>query len=205
MSSPKTPSLFDALIPIVSLVLLLALAVYVFGSDAVGGPTQIALTLGAAIAAIIAIRNGHRWADIQEAIVAGIGTAMGAILILLTVGALIGAWLISGTVPSLIYYGLDLLDPHFFFVATCVICSITSLATGSSWTTAGTLGIALIGVAMGLGVSPAVAAGAVVSGAYFGDKMSPLSDTTNLAPAVAGSTLFEHIRHMLWTTTPAYV
>ncbi len=205
MSSPKTPSLFDALIPIVSLVLLLALAVYVFGSDAVGGPTQIALTLGAAIAAIIAIRNGHRWADIQEAIVAGIGTAMGAILILLTVGALIGAWLISGTVPSLIYYGLDLLDPHFFFVATCVICSITSLATGSSWTTAGTLGIALIGVAMGLGVSPAIAAGAVVSGAYFGDKMSPLSDTTNLAPAVAGSTLFEHIRHMLWTTTPAYV
>src|SRR5690606_40679087 len=180
-------------------------AVYLFGSDAVGGPTQIVLIVGAAVASLIAIKNGHRWADVQRAMVDGIGTAMGAILILLSVGALIGAWLISGTVPSLIYYGLDLLDPKFFFVATCLVCSITSLATGSSWTTAGTLGVALIGVAMGLGLSPAIAAGAVVSGAYFGDKMSPLSDTTNLAPAVAGSDLFEHIRHMAWTTVPSYL
>lgn len=205
MDSPKTPSLLDALIPVVSLILLLALTVYLFGSDAVSGPTQIVLILGAAIAAIIAVRNGHKWADIQEAVVAGIGTAMGAILILLAVGSLIGAWLISGTVPSLIYYGLDLLDPRFFFAATCLICSIASLATGSSWTTAGTLGVALVGVAMGLGLSPAIAAGAIISGAYFGDKMSPLSDTTNLAPAVAGSELFEHIRHMMWTTGPAYL
>ncbi len=205
MRTPKTPTLLDALLPVIALILLLALAVYLFGSDAVGGPTQIVLIIGAAIAAIVAIKNGHRWADVQQAMVDGIGTAMGAILILLSVGALIGAWVISGTVPSLIYYGLDLLDPRYFFAATCLICSIASLATGSSWTTAATLGVALIGVAMGLGLSPAMAAGAVVSGAYFGDKMSPLSDTTNLAPAVAGSELFEHIRHMLWTTGPSYV
>ncbi len=205
MSTPKSPTLLDALLPVVSLILLLALTVYLFGSDAVGGPTQIVLIIGAAVAAIVAIRNGHRWADVQQAIVDGIGTAMGAILILLSVGALIGAWLISGTVPSLIYYGLDLLDPKYFFAATCLICSITSLATGSSWTTAGTLGVALIGVAIGLGLSPAIAAGAVISGAYFGDKMSPLSDTTNLAPAVAGSELFEHIRHMAWTTGPSFI
>ncbi|HLT92333.1 MAG TPA: Na+/H+ antiporter NhaC [Woeseiaceae bacterium] len=205
MSSPKAPSLLDALIPLLTLIVLLVLCVYLFGSDATGGPTQIVLILGAAVAALVAVRNGHPWPEIQKAIVAGIGTAMGAIMILLMVGALIGAWLISGTVPSLIYYGLELLDPKFFFVATCLVCSITSLATGSSWTTAGTLGVALIGVAMGLGLSPAIAAGAVVSGAYFGDKMSPLSDTTNLAPAVAGSDLFEHIRHMAWTTVPSYL
>jgi Na+:H+ antiporter, NhaC family len=205
MSTPKTPTLLDALLPVLALIALLALAVYLFGSDAVGGPTQIVLIIGAAVASIIAIKNGHSWTNVQQAIVDGIGTAMGAILILLSVGALIGAWLISGTVPSLIYYGLDLLDPRYFFVATCLICSITSLATGSSWTTAGTLGVALIGVAMGLGLSPGIAAGAVISGAYFGDKMSPLSDTTNLAPAVAGSELFEHIRHMVWTTGPSYL
>lgn len=205
MTTAKTPSLLDALIPVVSLILLLSLAVYLFGSDAVSGPTQIVLIAGAVIASIIGIRNGHKWADIQVAIVGGIGTAMGAILILLAVGALIGTWLMSGTVPSLIYYGLELLDPRFFFAACCLICTITSLATGSSWTTAGTLGVALIGVAMGLGLSPAISAGAVVSGAYFGDKMSPLSDTTNLAPAVAGSGLFDHIRHMAWTTGPSYL
>lgn len=205
MSSLKAPSLLDALIPILSLIVLLVLCVYLFGSDAIGGPTQIVLVLGASIAALVAVKNGYAWRDIQEAIVSGIGTAMGAIMILLTVGSLIGAWLISGTVPSLIYYGLDLLDPRYFFVATCLVCSITSLATGSSWTTAGTLGVALIGVAMGLGLSLGIAAGAVISGAYFGDKMSPLSDTTNLAPAVAGSDLFEHIRHMVWTTGPSYL
>jgi NhaC family Na+:H+ antiporter len=163
------------------------------------------LILGAAIAAIVAIKNGHAWAELQTAMVAGISTAMGAILILLAVGALIGTWLMSGTVPTLIYYGLELLDPQYFFLATCVICAITALATGSSWTTAGTLGVALIGVAMGLSLSPAIAAGAVVSGSYFGDKMSPLSDTTNLAPAVAGTDLFTHIRHMTWTTGPSFL
>jgi NhaC family Na+:H+ antiporter len=205
MTTPRPPSLLDAVIPVVALILLLALAVYLFGSDASSGPTQIVLILGAAISAIIAIRNGHNWTDLQTAMIGGIGTAMGAILILLAVGALIGTWLMSGTVPALIYYGLELLNPRYFFVATCLICSIASLATGSSWTVAGTLGVALIGVAMGLSLSPAIAAGAVISGAYFGDKMSPLSDTTNLAPAVAGTDLFTHIRHMTWTTGPSYL
>ncbi|MFQ6006753.1 MAG: Na+/H+ antiporter NhaC family protein, partial [Woeseia sp.] len=201
----KTPSLIDALIPVVSLILMLGFSVYLFGSDSSSGPNQIVLTIAAGIAAIIAIRNGHRWIDIQQAIVAGIGTAMGAIMILLSVGALIGTWLMGGTVPSLIYYGLDLLNPQLFYVATCLICAIAALATGSSWTVAGTLGVALIGVAMGLGLSPAIAAGAIISGAYFGDKMSPLSDTTNLAPAVVGTDLFTHIRHMAWTTGPSFL
>ena len=205
MPDAKPPSLLDSVLPVVALIVLLALAVYLFGSDASSGPTQIVLIIGAAIAAIIAIRNGHQWADLQTAMIGGISTAMGAILILLAVGSLIGTWLMSGTVPALIYYGLELLDPQYFFVATCLICSIASLATGSSWTVAGTLGVALIGVAMGLSLSPAIAAGAVISGAYFGDKMSPLSDTTNLAPAVAGTDLFTHIRHMSWTTVPSYL
>ena len=205
MPQARTPTLLDALIPIVSLILLLALTVHLFGEDASSGPIQIVLILGAAIASLVAIKNGHRWRELQQAIVSGISTAMGAILILLAVGALIGTWLMSGTVPALIYYGLKLLDPQLFFAATCLICAVSSLATGSSWTVAGTLGVALIGVAMGLGLSPAVAAGAVISGAYFGDKMSPLSDTTNLASAVVGADLFDHIRHMIWTTIPSFL
>jgi NhaC family Na+:H+ antiporter len=205
MTTTKTPTLIDALIPVVSLIMMLFLSVRLFGSSSSSGPNQIVLTVGAAIAAIIAIKNGHKWIEIQKAIVAGIGAAMGAIMILFSVGALIGTWLMAGTVPSLIYFGLDLLNPQFFYAAACLICSIASLATGSSWTVAGTLGVALIGVAMGLGLSPAIAAGAIISGAYFGDKMSPLSDTTNLAPAVVGTDLFTHIRHMVWTTTPSFL
>jgi len=205
MTTAKTPTLIDALIPVASLVLMLALSVKLFGADSSSGPNQIVLTIGAAIAAIVAIRNGHRWVEIQKAIVAGIGTAMGAIMILLSVGALIGTWLMAGTVPSLIYYGLELLNPQVFYAAACLICAIASLTTGSSWTVAGTLGVALIGVSMGLGLSPEIAAGAIISGAYFGDKMSPLSDTTNLAPAVVGIDLFTHIRHMAWTTFPSFL
>ena len=205
MSTTRSPSLIDALIPVVSLVGMLGVSVYLFGSDSSSGPNQIVLTLAAAIAAIVAIKNGHEWPDILQAIVAGISTAMGAILILLSVGALIGTWLMAGTVPSLIFFGLKLLNPQLFYAASCLICAIAALATGSSWTVAGTLGVALIGVAMGLGLSPAIAAGAIISGAYFGDKMSPLSDTTNLAPAVVGTDLFTHIRHMVWTTTPSIV
>ncbi len=203
MREAKPANLLDSLIPVLSLILMLALSVYLFGADSSSGPNQIVLTLGAAIAAIVAIKNGHSWASILDAIVSGISTAMGAILILMSVGALIGTWLMAGTVPSLIYYGLELMNPQLFYAAACLVCCIASLATGSSWTTAGTLGVALIGVAMGLGLSAPIAAGAIVSGAYFGDKKSPLSDTTNLAPAVAGTDLFTHIRHMVWTTTPS--
>ena len=204
MNRPKEPTLIDALIPVVSLILMLFLSVILFGSDSSSGPNQIVLTLGAAIAAIVAIQNGHSWNDILAAIIDGIGTSMGAVLILLAVGGLIGTWLLAGTVPALIYYGLEILSPQWFYVATCIICAIAALSTGSSWTVAGTLGVALIGVALGLGLSAEIAAGAIISGAYFGDKMSPLSDTTNLAPAVAGTDLFTHIRHMVWTTAPSF-
>jgi NhaC family Na+:H+ antiporter len=194
----------EAMIPVASLVLMLGLSVYLFSDNSSQGPNQIVLTLGAAIAAIVGIRLGYKWGDLQRAIISGISTAMIAILILLSVGGLIGTWLMAGTVPSLIYFGLELLSPQWFFAATCVICAIAALATGSSWTVAGTLGVALIGVSMGLGLSPAIAAGAVISGAYFGDKMSPLSDTTNLAPAVVETDIFTHIRHMAWTTGPSF-
>ena len=205
MKTPRSPTLIDALIPIISLIVMLALCVYLFGDSSSQGPNQIVLTLGAAIGAIVGIRNGYSWAELQRAIINGISTAMGAILILLSVGGLIGTWLMSGTVPSLIFYGLELMNPQFFFAAACLICAIAALATGSSWTVAGTLGVALIGVSMGLGLSPAIAAGAIISGAYFGDKMSPLSDTTNLAPAVVETDLFTHIRHMAWTTGPSFL
>ncbi len=204
MTTPKSPSLVHALIPVIALVLMLALSVYLFGDSSSQGPNQIVLTLGAAIAAIVGIRLGYKWVELQSAIIAGISTAMIAILILLSVGGLIGTWLMAGTVPSLIYYGLELLNPKWFFAASCLICAIAALATGSSWTVAGTLGVALIGVSRGLGLSPAIAAGAIISGAYFGDKMSPLSDTTNLAPAVVETDIFTHIRHMAWTTGPSF-
>jgi NhaC family Na+:H+ antiporter len=203
--TPRTPSIVDALIPIVSLMIMLWLSVQLFGDGSSSGPNQIVLTIAAAIAAIVGIKNGHTWGDLQKAIVAGISTAMVAMLILLSVGGLIGTWLMSGTVPSLVYSGLELLNPQWFFAATCLICAIAALATGSSWTVAGTLGVALIGVSIGMGLSPAMTAGAIISGAYFGDKMSPLSDTTNLAPAVVGTDLFSHIRHMAWTTGPSFI
>ena len=204
MTTPRSPSLVDALIPVAALVVMLAMSVYLFGDSSSSGPNQIVLTLGAAIAAIVGIRMGYHWGELQRAIIAGISTAMIAILILLSVGGLIGTWLMAGTVPSLIYFGLELLEPQWFFAASCLICAIAALATGSSWTVAGTLGVALIGVSMGLGLNPAIAAGAIISGAYFGDKMSPLSDTTNLAPAVVETDIFTHIRHMAWTTGPSF-
>jgi NhaC family Na+:H+ antiporter len=201
----KPPSLLDALIPVISLVIMLFMSVKLFGDESSQGPNQIVLTLGAAISVIVAMKNGHSWHDLLKAMVSGISTAMGAILILLAVGGLIGTWLMAGTVPALIFYGLELLNPHIFYAAACIICAIAALSTGSSWTVAGTLGVALIGVSMGLGLSPEMAAGAVISGAYFGDKMSPLSDTTNLAPAVVDTDLFTHIRHMVYTTGPSFV
>lgn len=201
----KTPSLTDALIPIVILVALLASSVILFGDNSSYGPNQIALLISTGITAIIGIKNGFKWEDIEQAMINGISLSLGAILILLAVGALIGSWLLSGTVPTLIYYGLELLNPSIFYTATCIICAIVAMSIGSSWTTAATVGVALMGVSGGMGLSEAVTAGAIVSGAYFGDKISPLSETTNLAPAVAGTQLFEHIRYMLWTTVPSFV
>jgi NhaC family Na+:H+ antiporter len=167
----------------------------------VGQDVHIPLILGALIAAIVAVtRLGYTWKEVENGIVSTISDTMQAILILAIIGMIIGTWILGGIVPTLIYYGLQILSPGFFLIAACLLCSIVSLATGSSWTTAGTVGIALMGVAAGLGVNPGAAAGAIISGAYFGDKMSPLSDTTNLAPAMAGADLFDHVRHMVYTT-----
>lgn len=164
---------------------------------------HLALICAAIVAAVIAVANGWKWNYLEQGIIMAISRSMQAMLILMMVGLLIGSWIPGGVIPSLIYYGLMVLNPTIFLFAGCLLCCIVSLATGTSWGTAGTIGVALIGVGMGLGIDPAMTAGAIVSGAYFGDKMSPLSDTTNLAPAVAGSTLFDHIRHMCWTTGPS--
>lgn len=205
MNQYKTPSLMDAAIPLIFLVVSLSSSVYVFGDSSSGGPNQIALLLAMGVASIIGIKNGFKWKEIEEGIVNGISISLGAILILLSVGALIGTWLLAGTVPSLIYYGLELIDPSVFYFVTCIVCAIVAMSIGSSWTTAATVGVALMGVSQGMGLSPAITAGAIISGAYFGDKISPLSETTNLAPAVAGTDLFEHIRYMLITTVPSYI
>ena len=201
----KQPTLFQALIPLVALVIMLASSVYFFGEDSSYGPNQIALWIAAGIACIIGFKNGFSWEQIEKGIQEGISVALGAMLIILAVGSLIGTWLLSGTVPTLIYYGLELLNPGLFYAASCIICGIIALSIGSSWTTAATIGVALMGDASGMGLDPAIAAGAIVSGSYFGDKMSPLSDTTNLAPAVSGTELFAHIRYMGYTAGPAFI
>lgn len=205
MKSTNQPSFFDAMIPLLFLVLLLAASVALYGADSSYGPNQIVLLLATGVACLIGIKNGYKWQQLEEAMIHGISVSMGAIFILLAVGSLIGTWLLAGTVPTLIYYGLQILNPDWFYAAACLLSAIVAMSIGSSWTTAATVGVALMGIATGIGMSPAIAAGAVVSGAYFGDKVSPLSETTNLAPAVAGSDLFDHIRHMLWTTVPSFV
>lgn len=201
----RMPSLALSLVPIVALVALLAGSVALFGDGNSGGPNQIALIMAATVAATIGMRLGFSWKDLEAGIVHGISLSLGAVLILLVVGALIGSWILAGVVPTMIYYGLQLLTPAIFFPSACILCCLVSLATGSSWTTAGTVGVALIGIATAQNLNLGLAAGAIVSGAYFGDKMSPLSDTTNLAPAMAGTDLFTHIRHMLWTTVPSLI
>ena len=203
VTEPKPPSMLDSLIPVLALVCALSASVYYFGNNSSTGPNQIGLLFCMGIAIVIGFKNGHHWAEMEKAIVHGISLSLGAVLILLSVGALIGTWLLSGTVPTMIYYGLRILDPSWFYAASCIICGIVSLSIGSSWTTAATIGVALIGIAQGLGMDTSITAGAIVSGAYFGDKISPLSETTNLAPAVAGGELFAHIRNMMWTTIPS--
>ncbi|MEC7785001.1 MAG: Na+/H+ antiporter NhaC [Bacteroidota bacterium] len=195
-------SIWEALIPIIALVGMLAYNVYVFGDDALSGSNQFILLLGAAVAALVGIFNKTSFDTMMEEVAQNIKSTAGAILILLMVGALAGTWLISGIIPTMIYYGLQILNPSIFLAACVVICAIISVATGSSWTTSATVGIALIGIANALGISLGMTAGAILSGAYFGDKLSPLSDTTNLAPAMAGTDLFTHIQYMLYTTVP---
>ena len=199
----KNPTFIQSIIPIIFLIFLLGINVSIFGDLSLDGSNQIVLIFSASLAASIAYFNGIKWKVLQEGIVNNISSATPSILILLLVGSLAGSWMISGIVPSMIYYGIQILSPDIFLFAACIICIVVSLATGSSWTTSATVGIALMGIGKSLGIDDGFIAGAVLSGAYFGDKMSPLSDTTNLAPAVSGTTLFKHIRYLSYTTIPS--
>ncbi|MBV7434347.1 Na+/H+ antiporter NhaC [Cardiobacteriaceae bacterium TAE3-ERU3] len=200
------PSIIISLIPIVFLIVMMTFNVIVFGDNATYGPNQFALILSAVIAGIIGVfKLGVHYSKIELSAIDSIGMSLQAMLILLVVGALISSWIMSGVVPLLIYYGLMVINPTIFLFAACVISCVVSLATGSSWSTAGTIGVALIAIGDTLGIPLGMAAGAVISGAYFGDKMSPLSETTNLAPAMVGTDLFTHIRHMVYSSGPAIV
>lgn len=196
----KQPKLYHALISFIGLIIVMSVGIKVFGVD-----PHIPMFVGVIISAVMAMVLGYKWVDIEKMMVDGIGKAMQSILILAIVGMMIGVWLLSGTIPTMIYYGLKLLSPKFFLIAAVLICSITSLATGTSWGTMGTMGLALIGIGEGLGMPIGPTAGAVICGAYFGDKLSPLSDTTNLAPAMAGTDVFTHVKYMLKSTIIAYL
>jgi NhaC family Na+:H+ antiporter len=199
--SGRKPNIIESVFIIIAAVVLILSAVIIFGAD-----THIPLVLASCIASLVSLFVLKvKWSVIEEGILGSILMGMQAILILYTVGILIGVWIKSGVVPAMIYYGLNLLNPSMFLLATLWICSVVSLATGSSWGTSGTVGIALMGIGSGLGIPAPISAGFVISGAYFGDKMSPLSDTTNLAPAMAGTDIFQHIRAMVWTTGPTYL
>lgn len=196
----KKINIWVALIPIAFLIASLSVTLVKFGGEA-----HIPLLLSTAVAAIVALSIGYKWDFIEKSIIQSISVAMQAILILMVIGVIIGTWIAGGVVPTMIFYGLELLSPAFFLVTTCILCAIVSFATGSAWTTAGTVGIAVLGIGQGLGIPVAMIAGAVISGAYFGDKMSPLSDSTNLAPAIVGVNLYKHIGHMIYTTGPAMI
>jgi NhaC family Na+:H+ antiporter len=196
----QTPSFGVSLIPLIAMGLLLGVGYGVYKIR-----PQVLLVAAAFITGCMGLILRFKWEDMERGIVDSIHKAMPAILIMLCVGILIGAWIASGTIPMVIYYGLKLISPKFFLVTACFVCSLTSISTGTSWGTIGTLGVAFIGIAMGLGISLGPAAGAIVAGAYFGDKMSPFSDVTNLAPVAAGSNLFDHIKHMMWSATPAWL
>ena len=198
-------NIWEALIPVIVLVGMLAYNVFVFGDDALTGSNQFILLLGGAVAAIVGFKNKVPYTQMLAEVAENLKSTTGALLILLMVGALAGTWLISGIIPAMIYYGLQILNPTIFLAACVIICAIISIATGSSWTTSATVGIALVGIGDALGISLGMTAGAALSGAYFGDKLSPLSDTTNLAPAMAGGELFSHIKYMTLTTIPTIV
>lgn len=198
----KKPSILLALLPIAVLIVLLTSNVFIF-DDVLDGPNQIALFLAASVGIVIAHHLGYKWDAINHRIIKTIGSAMPSIIILLLIGALAGTWLLSGVVPVMVFYGLKIISPKIFLFTAVVVCAIVSLVTGSSWSTIATIGVAMLGIGKALEFNEAIVGGAIISGAYFGDKISPLSDTTNLAPAMAGTDLFTHIRYMLYTTVPS--
>ena len=201
----RTPSLADALIPLITLALLIAGALALFGLDALDGPIQVALVLCCAEAALIAMKNGHDFSAVQEAGKGALASVTSAIFILFAVGALIGVWNLSGTIPTLVYYGIQALSPGWYYAATALICGIVALSIGSSWTTAATIGVGLVGIAGLIGVSPSITAGAVISGAYLGDKTSPLSETTILTAQMVKVDVYDHIKRQVWTSIPAFL
>jgi NhaC family Na+:H+ antiporter len=207
--SPQRPvreaSFLDVLMPIVVLIISIGGSVSLFGLDAINGPVQVALLISTMVAATILLKNGHPWEEISAAGGRAVSSVVSAIFILLAVGALIGTWNMSGTIPTLVHYGIQLLEPSWFYMATAMICAVISLGIGSSWTTAGTIGVGLVGIASLLGVSPVITAGAVISGSYFGDKTSPLSETTVLSAQLAGVDIYTHIRAQIWTSIPAFI
>ena len=196
----RRPSFGVALIPLLAMALLLGVGYGVYRIKA-----QVLLVAAATLTAVLGLVLGFKWRDMERGIVESIHKAMPAILIMLSVGVLVGAWMAGGTIPMVIYYGLKLISPKFFLATACLVCSVVSLASGTSWGTVGTVGVAFIGIAMGLGIPLGPAAGAIVAGAYFGDKMSPLSDIPNLATVISGSNLFDHIKHMVWSAAPAWL
>lgn len=205
MNKTRPLPIVSSLIPLIILIILLAYNVFVFGDDALSGSNQFILLIGASIAAVVGFYYQVSYKEMLIKVADNFQSVAGAILILLFVGALAGTWLASGIIPAMIYYGLKILHPSIFLPSCIIICAIISLATGSSWTTSATVGIALIGVGKALGLPSGMIAGSVISGAYFGDKLSPLSDTTNLAPAMSGGDLFSHIKYMTLTTVPSII
>jgi NhaC family Na+:H+ antiporter len=193
----------EAAVPIVALIVLVGLSFYLFGDAGAKGPNQVALVMASLVALVIGRRAGYTADQLRDAAIASVTTGVSAIFILFAVGALTGAWAMSGTLMAMVYYGLQLLSPNYFYMTAALICAIVALSIGSSWTVVATIGIGLVGIAANMELSPAVTAGAVISGAYFGDKSSPLSDTANLAAAVAGADLYQHIKETLWTSVPA--
>jgi Na+:H+ antiporter, NhaC family len=201
----RDPSLADAIIPLIALAVLIAGSLLLFGLDALDGPIQVALVLSTLIVALIVLKNGHSWEEIEHATQGSLASIASAVFILLAVGALIGVWNLSGTIPTLVYYGIKILSPSWYYAASALICGAIALSIGSSWTTAGTIGVGLTGVAAAIGVSPAITAGAVVSGAYLGDKLSPLSETTILTAQMVGVRVDEHVKRQAWTSIPAFL
>jgi NhaC family Na+:H+ antiporter len=203
--SIRDPSLLDAIIPLVALVLLIGGSLLLFGLDALDGPIQVALILCTMVAGLVALKNGYTWTDVEHASQRAMSSITSAIFILLAVGALIGVWNLSGTIPTLTYYGIQILSPSWYYAATALICGAVALVIGSSWTTAGTIGVGLVGVAVMIGVSPAITAGAVISGAYLGDKLSALSETSILTSQLVGVNIYQHLKRQAWTSIPAFL
>ena len=206
MSTPDQPqplTLLEALVPVASLVVLVSLSFYLFGDAAASGPTQVALAVATMVSVLIARRRGHSLASLNDAATHSVGSGIGAIFILFAVGALIGTWAMSGTLVAMVYYGMQLLSPAYFYMTTALVCAAVSFCIGSSWTVVGTIGIGLMGVAQGIDMDPAITAGAIISGAYLGDTVSPLSDSVNLAAGIAGVNLYEHMREVAVTARNA--